>query len=101
MSLLVNAARLAVGINAILLLVLIAVWGQNYLRLRSKHTIGLLVFGVMLFLENVFSLYFYLLDPTLSIWFSTQVPNIAWRAMLLLHLLETVAIGVITWTTLD
>jgi hypothetical protein len=30
-----------------------------------------------------------------------MAPPVAWRAMLLFHLLETVAIAVLTWTTLD
>ena len=101
MSLLIDAARVAVALNVVLLAVVIAIWGRNYRRLRSKHTLGLLVFGALLFLENAFALYFYLVDPQLSFWFSTQVPDIAWRAMLLVHVLETVAIAVITWTTLD
>jgi len=101
MSLLVDAARVAVGLNALLLTVLIAVWGRNYLELRTKHTAGLLVFAVLLFLENAFAIYFYTIDPTLSFWFDTQVPEVAWQAMLLFHLLELLAIAVITWTTLD
>jgi hypothetical protein len=101
MSLLIDAARVAVGLNVVLLAVLGSVWGRNYWRLRSKHTLGMLVFAALLFLENAFALYFYLIDPDLSFWFSTQVPDIAWRAMLLFHLLELLAIGAITWTTLD
>jgi len=100
-SLLVDAARTAVALNVLLLSVLLSVWGRNYRRLRSKHTLGLFVFAALLFLENAFALYYYLVDPTLSAWFSTQVPDVAWQAMLLFHLLETVAIAVITWTTLD
>jgi len=101
MSLLVDAARVAVGLNAVLLAVLIAVWGRNYLKLRTKHTAGLLVFAALLFLENAFAVYFYSVDPALSFWFNTQVPDVAWRAMLLFHVLELSAIAVITWTTLD
>lgn len=101
MSLLADAARVAVGLNALLLLALLAVWGRNYLKLRTKHTAGLLVFAVLLFLENVFALFFYSIDPTLSFWFDTQVPAVAWRAMLLFHVLELLGIAAITWTTLD
>jgi hypothetical protein len=101
MSVLVDAARIAVAVNVLLLSTVLAVWGRNYRRLGSKHTLGMVVFGALLLLENAFALYFYLIDPELSFWFSTQVPVVAWRAMLLFHLLETVAIGAITWTTLD
>lgn len=101
MSLLIDSARVAVGINVVLLAVVGSVWGRNYLKLRSKHTLGLLLFAVLLLLENLFALYFYLVDPDLSFWFSTQVPAIAWRAMLLFHIMELLAIVAITWTTLD
>jgi hypothetical protein len=101
MSILIDAARIAVGLNVVLLAVLGGVWGRNYWRLRSKHTLGMLAFAALLFLENAFALYFYLIDPDLSFWFSTQVPDIAWQAMLLFHVLELLAIGAITWTTLD
>jgi hypothetical protein len=101
MSLLIDAARVAVAINIVLLAVLASIWGRNYWKLRSKHTLGMLVFAALLLLENAFALYFYLIDPNLSFWFNTQVPDIAWRAMLLFHVLETLAIVAITWTTLD
>ncbi|PSQ59982.1 MAG: hypothetical protein BRD23_03100 [Halobacteriales archaeon SW_9_67_25] len=101
MSLLIDAARVAVALNALLLAVLLAIWGRNYLKLRTKHTVGLLVFAALLFLENAFALYFYSLDPTLSFWFNTQVPDVAWRALLLFHVLELFAIVAITWTTVD
>jgi hypothetical protein len=101
MSLLIDAARVAVALNALLLAVLLAIWGRNYLKLRTKHTVGLLVFATLLFLENAFALYFYSLDPTLSFWFNTQVPDVAWRALLLFHVLELFAVVAITWTTVD
>ncbi|MFB6118193.1 hypothetical protein [Halosegnis sp.] len=50
---------------------------------------------------NGFALYYYVVDPTLSAWFDTQVPPVVWRAMLLFHALETLAIGFLTWVTLD
>ncbi|MFB6220043.1 MAG: hypothetical protein ABEH90_01275 [Halolamina sp.] len=101
MTTLVTVAQVAVGVNALLLLALSYVWGQNYYQLRSKHTLGMLVFAGLLLFENLFALYYYLVDPTLSAWFSTQVPAVAWRAMLLFHVLETLALAFLTWVTLD
>ncbi|PSP85257.1 hypothetical protein BRC96_02595 [Halobacteriales archaeon QS_6_64_34] len=97
----IDLARVAVGANILLLAVLIYVWGQNYYQIRSKHTLGLLVFALFLFGENVIALYFYSLDPLLSAWFSTQVPDPAWQAMMALHSFETVALAVLTWITWD
>ena len=97
----IDLARVAVGLNILLLASLIVVWGRNYYHIRSKHTLGLLVFGALLLAENAFALYFYLLDPLLSTWFSTAVPNPAWQAMAALHVLETVGLLFLTWITLD
>lgn len=101
MSVLVTVAQVAVAVNVALLAALGWVWARNYLTLRSKHTLGMLVFAVLLLFENLFALYYYLVDPTLSAWFSTQVPAVAWRAMLLFHVLETLALAFLTWVTLD
>ena len=97
----IDLARVAVGANILLLAVLIYVWGQNYYQIRSKHTLGLLVFALLLFGENAIALYFYSLDPLLSAWFSTQVPDPAWQAMMALHSFETVALAVLAWITWD
>lgn len=97
----IDLARAAVTLNILLIAALVYVWGRNYRRIRSKHTLGLLVFAVLLFGENALALYFFLLDPLLSVWFSTAVPDPAWRAMVLLHLLETVALGVLAYITWD
>ena len=56
---------------------------------------------MLLFAENAVALYVYQADPTLSVWFSTQVPTVAWRAMLALHVLELVALGALAWVTYD
>ena len=97
----IDLARVAVGLNILLLAALIYVWGQNYYHIRSKHTLGLLLFALLLLGENAIALYFYSLDPLLSTWFSTQVPDPAWQAMMALHGFETVALAVLAWITWD
>jgi len=97
----IDLARVAVGLNILLLAALIYVWGRNYYNIRSKHTLGLLLFAVLLLGENVIALYFYLLDPLLTTWFSTAVPDPAWQAMIALHAFEFVALAVLTWITWD
>ncbi|MFB6304514.1 MAG: hypothetical protein ABEH47_05060 [Haloferacaceae archaeon] len=101
MSIWVDMARVATGLNVLMLAVLGAVWLRNYRQLRSKQTLGLLVFALLLLAENAFSLYYYLIDPTLSAWFSTQVPAVAWRALMLFHALETAAVAFLLWVTWD
>lgn len=101
MSIWVDMARAATGLNVLLLATLGYVWGRNYLAVRTKHTLGLLLFSVFLLAENAFAFYYYLLDPTLSVWFSSSVPVVAWRAMMLLHALETIGLAFLTWVTWD
>ncbi|KYH25353.1 hypothetical protein HAPAU_20230 [Halalkalicoccus paucihalophilus] len=94
-------AQVSVGANVLLLAVLGGIWARNYWQFRSKHTLGLLVFSVLLLAENALALYYYMVDPTLATWFATAVPAIAWRAMMLLHVLETVALLFLVWITWD
>lgn len=101
MSVWVDAARVATGLNVVLLAALGYVWGRNYLAVRTKHPLGLLMFSLFLLAENAFAFYYYLLDPALSAWFSTQVPVIAWRALMLLHVLETLGLLFLVWITWD
>ena len=101
MSLWFDIARLSAGINVVLLSVLLFIWGRNYLEFRSKHTLGLGIFALFLLAENALSLYVYIVDPTLSAWFASEVPDIAWRAMMALHVLETLALAFLVWITWD
>lgn len=96
-----TVARISVTLNVLLLLVLGAIWARNYWQFRSKHTLGLFVFSLLLLAENALALYYYMVDPTLARWFATAVPAIAWRAMMLLHVLETVALLFLAWITWD
>lgn len=97
----VDVARFAAAVNVVLLATLCGVWGRNYLAFRTKHTLGLSVFAMFLLAENAVALYYYQVDPTLSVWFGTAVPAVAWRAMLALHVLETVGLAFLAWVTWD
>jgi hypothetical protein len=97
----IDLARLAAGLNVLLLCVLGYVWGRNYYQIRSKHTLGNLLFAAFLLAENALALYFYLIHQDLSVWFSTAVPVIAWQAMMALHVLETFGLAFLVWVTWD
>jgi len=101
MSIWFDVARVATALTVGFLLALSYVWGRNYVELRSKHALGLFLFAVFLLLENVLALYYYLVDPTLSVWFSTGVSPLAWSAMMSLHVLELVGVAFIAWVTYD
>jgi len=94
MSLLLDIARAAAGANVLLLLALGYVWGTNYLRIRSKQTLGTLTFVVFLLGENLLALYYYLTIVA-------PLPNAAIRAMMYLQMLETLALLALTYVTYE
>jgi len=103
MGLLIQLAEAASAVSIVLLAALAAIWGRNYRRFRSKHTLGLLVFAVLLLTENAVALYFYVWDPFMTAWFRdpTMVPTAAMRGLLLLELLEFGAVAFLVWITVD
>jgi len=101
MSLWFDVARVAVALNVVFLLGLTGVWGRNYLELRSKHVGGLLLFSLLLLGENALALYVYQFDPLLSAWFASNVPDVAWFAMMGFQVLESIGLAVLLWITLD
>lgn len=103
MGLLILLAEVATVVNIVLLAALAAIWGRNYRRLRSKHSLGLFVFSLLLLSQNGLSLYYYLWDPVLSDWFRDPelVPATAMRGLMLLDILQLVAIGFLAWVTVD
>lgn len=101
MSLWFDIVRVAAGLNVVLLAVLLSIWGRNYLEFRSKHTLGLSLFAIFLLAENALSLYIFIVDPTLSAWFASEVPNIVWRAMMILHVLQTIGLAFLLWVSWD
>ena len=103
MGLMIWLAEMATMINIVLLAALAAIWGRNYQRLRSKHSLGLFIFSLLLLSQNGISLYYYMWDPMLSDWFRNpqQVPTPAMRGLMILDVLQLVAVGFLVWVTID
>ena len=98
MALWFDVTRLATGLNLLLLGALSYVWLRNYLRLRAHFASGLLVFGVLLLLQNGFAAYIYVVDPTTSGWFAT-IPARYNLAIMVLTVLQTAALLALAWIT--
>lgn len=103
MGLALMAAEVATAINVVVLAALSVVWARNYRELRSKHALGLLVFGLLLAAENALSLYFYTMDPHMAAWYRdpNMVPSTAMRGMMYLHILELGGVAFLAWITWD
>ncbi|SHH67372.1 hypothetical protein [Halobaculum gomorrense] len=100
MSLWLQVTWLAAALNIVLLVGLSYVWGRNYTRFRSKHTLGLAAFGTILLAENALALYIFYFHPVLSGWIAESAP-IAHTAVGALRLLELGALAFLAWVTLD
>jgi hypothetical protein len=100
MGIWMTAASVATAINVALLLVLGGIWIRNYREFRSKHTLGLTVFAVLLLAENLLALNYYVLDPQVAQLLNSADP-IAGRAMMFVQVLELAGIGFLLWVTLD
>ena len=91
MTLMLDVARAAAGVNVLLLLALGYVWASNYWEIRSQQTLGTLLFALLLLAENVMALYYY--------FSGIAIPAPAMEAMVVLNLLETAAIAFLTYVT--
>ena len=100
---LVRTVQVFAVLNIVLLAVLVSVWGRNWWQLRSKHTLGLALFGAFLLGENALAAYFFIVDPTLSAWIHNDqmVPYPAQLALAVLRVLEFLGLAFLTWVTWD
>ena len=103
MVVLIDAMRVLSALNVALLVGLGYVWGRNFYQFRSKHTLGLLVFAVLLLAENALSIYLFVFYDATTVWVTSAqfVPPIAQKSMLALLALEFAGIAFLTWVTWD
>jgi hypothetical protein len=95
-----DVSRAAMGANALLLLGLCGIWARNYREFGSKHSLGLLLFGLVLFGKNALSLYYFVMHATLAGWFD-GLPDISATALMVLCVAETFALAFLVWVTWD
>ena len=100
MGIWLTAASVATGLNVVLLLGLGGVWVRNYVDIQSKHALGLLLFALMLLVENLLSLFYYVIDPTVGTVLNDAAP-FAGRAMMTVQVFELAALAVLVWITWD
>jgi len=71
-----TVATVAAGLNLLLLAVLTAVWARNYRQHGAAHTLGLVVFGAFLVLENAVWVVLYTLVPDFYGWMDVTTPEV-------------------------
>lgn len=93
-----EVARAAVAVNVVFLLGLSAVWARNYRSHGATHTLGLLVFAVVLLAQNLLAVYLYSLHPTFHDWIYHS-STVAQQGTMALNVLETFALAFLAWIT--
>jgi hydrogenase-4 membrane subunit HyfE len=91
MTVVLDIARLAAGVNIVLLTALIVLWIRLYREIRSTFTLGSIVFAGFLLAENAVALWFYFTTPAL--------PAIAIEVMMVLQVLEALGIATLLYIT--
>lgn len=100
MSIWLDVTRIATVANLALLAGLSYVWLRNYLHLKTKFTIGFVLFGGFLVAHNGVALYLFALNPTTSNWF-VDIPEFYNLAFMVLALLQFAALAVLAWVTME
>lgn len=99
MSLLLDVGRVAAVANVALLVGLVYVWAGAYRRHQANHTLGLLIFALLLLAQNGLWIYAYLIHDQFIAWFHEG--DVAYRTTVTgLCGIQTVALVVlarITW----
>lgn len=96
MSPFLTAAIAVAGINSLLLVVLCSVWIRNYLTFKTGLTLGLLAFGVVLLIENLAAVYFFVTMGMGGLYSDTPVVG---EVVLILRGLEFLALAFLTYVT--
>jgi hypothetical protein len=83
-------------LNVLMLGALTVVWARNYRTFGTPMTAGLAAFGALLLVENVVAVYFYVSTRMLY-----SGDPLAQRTVVVLRVLELVAVGFLTYVTMQ
>ena len=77
-------------INILLILGLLYIYIQNYLKMKSKYTIGLMIFASFFLIQSLMGLYF---DISMVMYSSLQ----AEQAAIILEAVKSVGFAILLW----
>ena len=99
MTLWLDAARAAAGVNVLELLALGSVWLRGYRQHGARHTLGLLTFAAFLLVENALWIYLYVFNPKFVGWFVATGTDVQIGITMLcgLELVALAFLAYITW----
>ncbi len=82
-------------LNSVLLLVLSAVWLQNYRAFKSNMILGLVGFSAVLLVENLIAIYFFFDSMTMLY----AADPLVGQVVLVMRTLQFIAVGFLTYVT--
>ena len=88
----IHWASIVSGLNIVLLLTLLVVYIRNYLKLKSKFCLGLILFAAVFLIHCTMAIYF---QTNLSHYYKNSMENIA----LALNILEALGMGTLLYIT--
>jgi hypothetical protein len=83
-------------LNVVMLAALTTVWLRNYRTFRTPMTAGLAAFGALLLIENLVAIYFYVSTRMLY-----SGDALAQQTVVVLRVLELLAVGFLTYVTMQ
>ena len=96
MSTAITVASVLASVNLLLLAALAVVWLRNYRTFGSPLILGLLAFDVAMAAENALAIYFFF---SMGMLYSGD-PAVQ-NAVVVLRALQFVALGLLTWVTMQ
>jgi hypothetical protein len=84
-------AALFSGVNVLLLLGLVWIYGGSFMKVRAQFTAGLLFFAALFLVQNLISLYSFL---TMFMYYAPGVTSI----VLSITVVQTAGLAIILWT---
>jgi hypothetical protein len=90
------AAAALSGLNVVLLVALASVWARNYRTFRTPMTAGLLGFALVLGVENLVAVAFFV-SPMAMLYADAQLVS---QVVLGMRLLQFVALAMLTYVTM-
>lgn len=90
-----TAATALSGLNIVLLAAILVVWGRNYRRFRTPLTLGLVAFALVLAVENLVAIGFFLSSGMLY-----AASPVTQTTVLVMRGLQFVALAALTYVTM-
>jgi hypothetical protein len=94
MNMMMTSTTILTAISVVLLLILFIIHVKNFMRIKSKLLVGLMIFTGIFLIQNIFSLYYSL---KMMQYYAPAVETL----VLVLSLLQTLAFAIMLWITWD